>query len=140
MNEKDLKPHIESLKKEPSLDGILNFTQAIFNQLPEGRKDDNCHSQKSQLNADNLNSLMTAVQGFVNPTTLSLFSKTLNKSDSKKEEANTSGLENKVEQLLGELKDVKVQLDAMKSELAENNKRVDGLESEVQYLRRRRRR
>jgi chromosome segregation ATPase len=140
MNEKDIKPHIESFKKEPSLAGILNFTQTIFNQLPEERKEENGHSQKSQLNADHLNSLMTAVQGMVNPTTLSLFSKTLNKSDSKKEEANTSGLENKVEQLLGELKDVKVQLDAMKSELAENNKRVDGLESEVQYLRRRRRR
>lgn len=147
MNEKDIKPHIDSLKKEPSLDGILNFTQAIFNQLPEENNDEVSQSQNNHFNADNLNSLMAAVQGFVNPTTLSLLSKTLNKSDAKKEDANTTSLENETEQLFYEneklsavLNEVKEQLNAMKSDLAENSKRLQELESEVQYLRRRRRR
>lgn len=146
MNEKDIKPHIDSLKKEPSLDGILNFTQAIFNQLPEEHNDEVSQSQNNHFNADNLNSLMAAVQGIVNPTTLSLLSKTLNKSDSKKEDANTTSLENETEklsyeneQLPVELNEVKEQLNVMKCELAENNKRLQELESEVQYLRRRRR-
>lgn len=140
MNEKDIKPHIDSLKKEPSLDGILNFTQAIFNQLPEEHNDEVSQSQNNHFNADNLNSLMAAVQGFVNPTTLSLLSKTLNKSDTKKEDANTTSLENENEQLSAELNEVKEQLNAMKSDLAENSKRLQELESEVQNLRRRRRR
>lgn len=140
MNEKDIKPHIDSLKKEPSLDGILNFTQAIFNQLPEEHNDEVSQSQNNHFNADNLNSLMAAVQGFVNPTTLSLLSKTLNKSDTKKEDANTTSLENETEQLSAELNEVKEQLNAMKSDLAENSKRLQELESEVQNLRRRRRR
>ncbi|NKE06101.1 hypothetical protein [Mesobacillus selenatarsenatis] len=140
MNEKDIKPHIDSLKKEPSLDGILNFTQAIFNQLPEENNDEVSQSQNNHFNADNLNSLMAAVQGFVNPTTLSLLSKTLNKSDTKKEDANTTSLENENEKLSAELNEVKEQLNAMKSDLAENSKRLQELESEVQYLRRRRRR
>lgn len=140
MNEKDIKPHIDSLKKEPSLDGILNFTQAIFNQLPEEHNDEVSQSQNNHFNADNLNSLMAAVQGFVNPTTLSLLSKTLNKSDTKKEDANTTSLENENTQLSAELNEVKEQLNAMKSDLAENSKRLQELESEVQNLRRRRRR
>ena len=140
MNEEDIKPHIDSLITDPSLDGLLNFTQAIFNQLPEDTNEKGTPSQKSQLNADNLNSLMTAVQGVVNPTTLSLLSKALNNSDSKKEDASTTSLENETEQLSVALNEVKVQLDEMKSELAANNKRVEELESEVQYLRHRRRR
>lgn len=140
MNEKDIKPHIDSLKKEPSLDGILNFTQAIFNQLPEEHNDEVSQSQNNHFNADNLNSLMAAVQGFVNPTTLSLLSKTLNKSDTKKEDANTTSLENENTQLSAELNEMKEQLNAMKSDLAENSKRLQELESEVQNLRRRRRR
>lgn len=140
MNEKDIKPHIDSLKKEPSLDGILNFTQAIFNQLPEEHNDEVSQSQNNHFNADNLNSLMAAVQGIVNPTTLSLLSKTLNKSDTKKEDANTTSLENENTQLSAELNEVKEQLNAMKSDLAENSKRLQELESEVQNLRRRRRR
>ncbi|WP_226641963.1 hypothetical protein [Mesobacillus subterraneus] len=140
MNEKDIKPHIDSLKKEPSLDGILNFTQAIFNQLPKEHNDEVSQSQNNHFNADNLSSLMAAVQGFVNPSTLSLISKTLNKSDTKKEDANTTSLENENTQLSAELNEVKEQLNAMKSDLAENSKRLQELESEVQNLRRRRRR
>ncbi|GAE44362.1 hypothetical protein [Mesobacillus boroniphilus] len=85
MNEKEVKPHIEDLKKDPTLNEILNFTQGIFKKLPENDKvTDNSKADKdSQLNAETLNSLVTAAQSFINPTTLSFLSKTLNQSEIK---------------------------------------------------------
>ncbi|ESU33621.1 hypothetical protein G3A_05305 [Bacillus sp. 17376] len=139
MNEKEVKPHIEDLKKDPTLNEILNFTQGIFKKLPENDKvTDNSKADKdSQLNAETLNSLVTAAQSFINPTTLSFLSKTLNQSEIKEKDSNPTSLKHKVEQLTAELSEVKEGLNEAKTQLSEKIKRLEEL---VQYLKRRRRR
>jgi outer membrane murein-binding lipoprotein Lpp len=144
MNEKDLKPHLESLKKDPSLSEILNFSQAVLKKLPEDTNEKVSElinpPGKSELNTDSLNSLLTAVQGVVNPTTLSMISKTLNNTEIKKEESNTTSLNHKLDQLSSDLGEVREQLDATKALLAEQSSLIEELKETVQSLKRRRRR
>lgn len=142
MNENEVKPYIDRLKKDPSLNDILNFTEAILKKLPENEKaTDKIESPKDiQLNAETLNCLVTAAQGFINPTTLSLLSRTLNQSEIKEKDSGTTSLKNKVEQLSTDLSEVKEELKQTKTQLAEKTHRLEELETTVQYLKRRRRR
>ncbi|MBT2686127.1 hypothetical protein [Bacillus sp. ISL-37] len=142
MNENEVKPYIDRLKKDPSLNEILNFTEAILKKLPENEKaTDKIEAPKdNQLNAETLNSLVTAAQSFINPTTLSLLSRTLNQSEIKEKDSDTTSLKHKVEQLSAELSEVKEELNQTKIQLTEKNQRLEELETTVQYLKRRRRR
>ena len=142
MNENEVKPHIDRLKKDPSLNEILNFTQAILKKIPENEKAaDKIEAPKeNQLSAEKLNSLMTAAQSFINPTTLSLLSKNLNQSEIKEKDSDTTSLKHKVEQLSAEWSEVKEELNQTKIQLAEKIHRLEELETTVQYLKRRRRR
>jgi DNA repair ATPase RecN len=142
MNENEVKPYIDRLKKDPSLNEILNFTEAILKKLPENEKaTDKIEAPKdNQLTAETLNSLVTAAQSFINPTTLSLLSRTLNQSEIKEKDSDTTSLKHKVEQLSAELSEVKEELNQTKIQLTEKNQRLEELETTVQYLKRRRRR
>ncbi|MFT9596922.1 hypothetical protein [Mesobacillus sp.] len=145
MNENDIKPHIDRLKKDPSLDEILNFTEVILKnsskKKDEGKVADSFKAaENNQSSADSLNSLVTTVQSFINPTTLSLISKTLNPSDIKEQDSDTTSLKQKVEQLSAELSEVKVALNQTKTQLAEKSQRLEKLEASVEYLKSRRRR
>jgi DNA repair ATPase RecN len=142
MNENEVKPHIDRLKKDPSLNEILNFTQAILKKIPENEKaTDKIEAPKdNQLNAEKINSLVTTAQSFINPTTLSLLSKHLNQSEIKEKDSDTTSLKHKVEQHSAELREVKEELNQTKIQLAEKIQRLEELETTVQYLKRRRRR
>lgn len=142
MNVNEVKPYIDRLKKDPSLNEILNFTEAILKKLPENEKaTDKIEAPKdNQLNAETLNSLVTTAQSFINPTTLSLLSRTLNQSEIKEKDSDTTSLKHKVEQLSAELSEVKEELNQTKIQLAEKIQRLEELETTVQYLKRRRRR
>ncbi|MBT2637955.1 hypothetical protein [Bacillus sp. ISL-39] len=145
MNENDIKPHIDRLKKDPSLNEILNFTQAVLKKSSEkpdeGKVTDHIKADgNNQLNADTLDTLVASAQSFLNPATLSLLSKTLNQSELKKEDSKSSSLKHKVEQLSAEMNEVREELNQTKTQLAEKNKRLEELEETVQYLKRRRRR
>ncbi|WP_226676658.1 hypothetical protein [Mesobacillus jeotgali] len=144
MNENEFKPHIDPLKKDPSLNEIFNFTQEIIKKLPEDtneKANENSNpTEKNQLNADTLNSLVTAAQSFVNPTTLSLLSKALKQSENKDDNREIPNLKLEVEQLSDELSEVKEELNQTKTQLAEKIHRLEELETTVQYLKRRRRR
>jgi DNA repair ATPase RecN len=142
MEDNEIKPHIDRLKKDPSMNEILNFTQAILKKLPENEKttDNSQADNDNQKNAETINSLVTAAQSFINPTTMSLLSRTLNQTEIKKEDSNFSTLKIKVEQLSAELSEVKEELNQAKIQLAEKSQRLEELETSVQYLKRRRRR
>jgi DNA repair ATPase RecN len=142
MQDKEIKPHIDRLKKDPSMNEILNFTQAILKKLPESEKttDNSQTDNGNKSNAETINSLVTAAQSFINPTTLSLLSRTLNQTEIKKDDSNSSTLKLKVEQLSAELSEVKEELNHAKIQLAEKSQRLEELETSVQYLKRRRRR
>ncbi|UYZ20265.1 hypothetical protein [Mesobacillus jeotgali] len=142
MNENDMKPHIDSFKKDPSLNEILNFTQAILKKLPENEKtnDNSQANNENKPNAETINSLVTTAQSFINPTTLSLLSRTLNQTENKKEDSNSSTLNLKVEQLAAELSEVREELNQAKIQLSEKGQRLEELEATVQFLKRRRRR
>ncbi|MBT2693805.1 hypothetical protein [Bacillus sp. ISL-55] len=142
MNENEVKPYIDRLKKDPSLNEILNFTEAILKKLPENANaTDRIEAPKDkQLSAATLNSLVTTAQSFINPTTLSLLSRTLNQSEIKEENSDTTSLKLKVEQLSAELSEVKEEFNQTKLQLIEKNQRLEELEATVQSLKRRRRR
>lgn len=142
MKDHEIKPHIDRLKKDPSMNEILNFTQAILKKLPDNEKttDNSATVNDNQSNADSINSLVTAAQSFINPTTMSLLSRTLNQTEIKKEDSNSPTLKIKVEQLSAELSEVKEELNQAKIQLAEKSQRLEELETSVQYLKRRRRR
>lgn len=144
MNENDVKPLVERLKNDPSMDEILNFTQEVLSKLPE-KTNENVNDNKktaenTQVNAEALNSLVAAAKTFVNPTTLSLLSKTLNQSEIKKQDSNAFSLKLEVEQLSAELAEIKKQLNETKIQLAEKSEHLDGLKTTVQNLKRRKRR
>ena len=140
MKDHEIKPHIDRLKKDPSMNEILNFTQAILKKLPDNEKttDNSATVNDNQSNADSINSLVTAAQSFINPTTMSLLSRTLNQTEIKKEDSNSPTLKIKVEQLSAELSEVKEELNQAKIQLAEKSQRLEELETSVQYLKRRR--
>lgn len=142
MNENEIKPHIDRLKKDPSLNEILNFTQAILKKIPENEKaaDKIDAPKENQLSSEKLNSLMTTAQSFINPTTLSLLSKNLNQSEIKEKDSDTTSLKHKVEQLSAEWSEVKEELNQTKTQLEEKIHRLEELETTVQFLKRRRRR
>ncbi|WP_102263072.1 hypothetical protein [Mesobacillus jeotgali] len=142
MNGNEIKPHIDRLKKDPSLNEILNFTQTFLKKIPENEKAaDKIEAPKeNQLSAEKINSLMTTAQSFINPTTLSLLSKNLNQSEIKEKDSDTTSLKHKVEQLSAEWSEVKEELKQTKIQLAEKIHRLEELETTVQYLKRRRRR
>ncbi|WP_213367880.1 hypothetical protein [Mesobacillus boroniphilus] len=138
MNDKEIKPHIDRLKKDPSLSEILNFTEAIIKKLPEDTKENvtenNIPAVKNQLNADTLNSLVKSAQSFVNPTTLSLLSRALNQSEIKDENPESPNLRLEIEHLSAELSEVKEELNQIKIQLAEQSQRFEDLETNVQIL------
>lgn len=144
VNENDIKPHIERLKKDPSLNEIFNFTQEVLKKLPEKTNENATDHKKTTennpVNADTLNSLVTAAQSFVTPTTLSLLSKTLKQSEIKEENSKITSLKLEFEQLSAEVAEVKQQLNETKIQLAEKSKRLEEIETTVQNLKRRRRR
>lgn len=145
MNENETKPYIDRLKKDPSLNEILNLTQAILkkssDKKDEGKGSDILKAaENKQLSTDTLDTLKASAQSFLNPTTLSLLSRTLNQSEMKKEDSSSSSLKLKVEQLSAEMNEVREDLDETKTQLAEKSKRLEELEATVQYLKRRRRR
>ncbi|WLR56889.1 hypothetical protein LC048_08490 [Mesobacillus subterraneus] len=142
MNENEVKPYIDRVKNDPSLNEILHFTESILKKLPENEKaTDKIEAPKdNQLNAETLNSLVTAAQGFINPTTLSLLSRTLNQSEIKEKDSDTTSLKDKVELFSADLSEVKEELKQTKTQLAEKTHRLEELETTVQYLKRRRRR
>jgi chromosome segregation ATPase len=144
MNESEIKPHIDRLKKDPSLNEILNFTQAIIKKMPEGINETATENiepaEKNKLNVDTLNSLMTTAQSFVNPTTLTLLSKAIKQTEVKDESSEITSLKLEFEQLSAEMSEIKEELNQTKTQLAEKIQRLEELETTVQYLKRRRRR
>jgi DNA repair ATPase RecN len=142
MNEKEIKPYIDRLKKDPSLNEILNFTQSFLKKYSHnGKSTEKIESEKgTQLNAEALTSLVTTAQSFINPTTLSLLSTTLSQPEIKEEDSNSFSLEFKVEQLSAELSKVIEDLNEAKVQLAERSQRLEELEATVLYLKRRKRR
>ena len=146
MNENDVKPLVERLKNDPSMDEILNFTQAMLNKLPETNEEktadhkDTSESINISINKESLNSLMKAVQSIVNPATISYLSKTFKQPESKEDDSGAANLKDKVDQLSAELEQIKEELSQTKAGLADNSQNLEILETEVKYLKGRRRR
>jgi peptidoglycan hydrolase CwlO-like protein len=141
MNEKDLNLDIDidRLKKDPSLNEVLNLTQAIFNKLPQETNDEKPINSKpaetTTINQDSIQSLLTTAQSIINPATLSLLSNSLKQQSNKSENSRQA-----VDELTSSMNALKEELKQVKTELAERNQRLTALESEVKSLKYRKRR
>jgi hypothetical protein len=140
------KPQIDLLKKDPSLNEILNIAQGLLTKMPETQTnkiaaESEMTSSAKQLNKSSLDSLLTTAKSIVNPTTLSLLSKTVNQAETKgKGSTETANLKLSIEQLTAELNQVKEELAQMKNGILEKNHQLEEMETEIQLLKRRRRR
>lgn len=146
MKEKLIKPDIDLLKKDPSLNEILKIAQGLLTKIPEMQSNETeakseMTSTAKQLNKSSLDSLLTTAKNFVNPTTLSLMSKTVNQPETKgKDSTETSNLKLPIDQLSAELNQVKEDLAQMKIRIVERDLQLKEIESDLQHLKRRRRR
>jgi uncharacterized coiled-coil DUF342 family protein len=141
-----IKPQIDLLKKDPSLNEILNIAQVLLTKIPEKQSNETAAeseipSTAKQLNNSSLDSLLTTAKSIVNPTTLSLLSKTVNQAETKgKGNTETANLKLAIEQLTAELNQVKEDLAQMKNGIVEKNQQMEEMETQIQVLKRRRRR
>lgn len=146
MKDELIKPQIDLLKKDPSLNEILNMAQGLLTKIPEMQSNETAAksemtSTAKQLNKSSLDSLLTTAKSIVNPTTLSLLSKTVNQPETKrKDSTETANLKRAIEQLTAELSQVKEDLAQMKIRIVERDLQLKEIETDLQHLKRRRRR
>ncbi|MCM3121883.1 MULTISPECIES: hypothetical protein [unclassified Mesobacillus] len=138
-NDLNLDIDIDRLKKDPSLNEVLNLTQAIFKKLPQETNDEKPINSKpaetTTFNQDSIQSLLTTAQSIINPATLSLLSNALKQQSNKSEISRQA-----VDELTSSMNALKEELKQVKTELAERNQRLTALESEVKSLKHRKRR
>jgi uncharacterized coiled-coil DUF342 family protein len=146
MKDEPIKPQIDLIKKDPSLNEILNIAQGLLTKIPEMKSNETAAesemtSTAKQLNKNSLDSLLTTAKSIVNPTTLSLLSKTVNQAETKgKGNAETANLKQAIQELTAELNQVKEDLAQTKNSIAEKDHQLKEIETEIQILKRRRRR
>ncbi|WP_079509277.1 hypothetical protein [Mesobacillus jeotgali] len=144
MEEYDIKPYLERLKRDPTLTDVLNITQAILKKFPEETTEDETGTAKTaenpQMNQDAINSLLTTAKSIVNPTTLSILSKSMNQPKKNIDNSEVTNLKVTVEKLTSSMDELKETLKSIQSQLEEKNNRLSALETEVNSLKRRRRR
>ncbi|CAM3997534.1 hypothetical protein [Mesobacillus thioparans] len=141
-NDLNLDIDIDSLKKNPSLNEVLNLTTAIFKKLPQETNNEKTVNLKpaetNHINQDSIQSLLTAAQSIVNPTTLSLLLNSLKQQENKSDKPEISS--QAFDQLSSSMNAIKEELKQTKIELEEKSQRLAAMESEVKSLKRRRRR
>lgn len=144
MIEKDLNLDIEidRLKKDPSLNEVLNLTKSILKKLPQETNGEESVNLKpiepNHINKDSIHSLLTTAQSIINPATLSLLSNALKQPENKNDNSEIS--RSSFEQLTYSMNALKEELKQVKTELVERNQRLTALESEVKSLKHRKRR
>ncbi|MBT2681068.1 hypothetical protein J7E38_18925 [Bacillus sp. ISL-35] len=141
-NDLNLDIDIDRLKKDPSLNEVLNFTKAIFKKLPhETNGEESVYlkpHETNRINQESIYSLLTTAQSIINPATLSLLSNSLNQPENNSDKSEISS--QAFDQLTSSMNAIKEELKQTKIELEEKSQRLAALESEVKSLKRRRRR
>ncbi|WP_170169173.1 hypothetical protein [Mesobacillus subterraneus] len=143
MQGNEQKLDLERLKNDPSLEEVLKLTQSLFSNLPDTKSVQSTQKTPVQndLNKEAVDSLLKTAKTIVNPTTLSLLSNSFNQAGTTKTiEKPTSFSKQKVELLEDDLNRVKRELIETQSLLAETNQHLKELETEIAFLKRRRRR
>jgi archaellum component FlaC len=146
MKDEPIKPQIDLIKKDPSLNEILNIAQGLLTKIPEMKSNETAAesemtSTAKQLNKNSLDSLLTTAKSIVNPTTLSLLSKTINQPETKRKDSpECASLKQAIQELTAELNQVKEDLAQTKNSKAEMDQQLKEIETEIQLLKRRRRR
>jgi archaellum component FlaC len=146
MKDEPIKPQIDLIKKDPSLNEILNIAQGLLTKIPEMKSNETAAesemtSTAKQLNKNSLDSLLTTAKSIVNPTTLSLLSKTINQPETKRKDSpESASLKQAIQELTAELNQVKEDLAQTKNSKAEMDQQLKEIETEIQLLKRRRRR